>query len=134
MLERVGVILLLSLALIELEYDWKIFSLLLIAVLIQLVTMIMDCPKENKKKTLTEDEVLTDFINAIKSYIDIHKETPLKVSVSFDLLELGLKNQEFEDKISMNETEDVFILGSRLALNLNLKDYTYVIIPRGKKC
>lgn len=134
MLERVGVILLLSLALIELDYDWKIFSLLLITISIQIITMIMNCPKERKQKNLTEDEILEDFIKAIKSYIDIHKETPLKVSVSFDLLELVLKNQEFEDKISMNEMEDVFILDSRLALNLNLKDYTYVIIPRGKKC
>lgn len=133
MLERVGVILLLSLALIELGFDWRIFSLLLITIFIQIITMVMDCPKEHKKN-LTEDEILEDFIKAIKSYIDIHKETPLKVSVSFDLLELVLKNQEFEDKISMNEMEDVFILDSRLALNLNLKDYTYVIIPRGKKC
>ena len=36
MLERVGVILLLSLALIELEYDWKIFSLLLLSVFLPL--------------------------------------------------------------------------------------------------
>ena len=133
MLERVGVILLLSLALVELGFDWRTFSLLLITIFIQIITMVMDCPKEYKKN-LTEDEILEDFIKAIKSYIDIHKETPLKISVSFDLLELVLKNQEFEDKISMNEMEDVFILDSRLALNLILKDYTYVIIPRGKKC
>lgn len=131
MIGKAGVILLLTFALIELKCDSKIFSLLFVALLTQIKILIMD---QKEIETKSEEDILDDFIKSIKSYKKKNKESPLKISVSFNLLELVLRNKELESEILVNETEDVFISDSRLALNLNLEDYNYVIIPRGKRC
>lgn len=134
MIERVEMSLVLFSAFVSLEYDWRLSLLLFMSVFAQLIFNIIADYKKSMKKNKTEDEIVEDFINAVEAYKQTEKELPLKVSVSFNLLDLVTRNKATEDKIYVNEMEDIFISQVRLALNLNLTDYDYVIVPRGKKC
>jgi hypothetical protein len=134
MIERVEMSLVLFSAFVSLEYDWRLSLLLFMSVFAQLIFNIIADYKKSMKKNKTEDEIIEDFINAVETYKQTAKELPLKVNVSFNLLDLVTRNKATEDKIYVNEMEDIFISQVRLALNLNLTDYDYVIVPRGKKC